>query len=84
MEGLGAYLARYRSLEPPHASMARMVCAVVRDECGITLSEKELRFTQGGVLLSCHPVVRSEVVVHAPRILAILREKHGVRLSHVR
>lgn len=84
MEPLSLFFAKYRSLEPPQASVARLVCAAIRDECGITLGEKEIRIVQGGVQLSCHPVVRSEIALCAPRVLATIRSVHGIRLSFLR
>jgi hypothetical protein len=57
---------------------------VVNDELGISLEEENVSIKRNGVMLSCHPTVRSEVSRSAPKILHILNSKHSIRLSFIR
>ena len=84
MEGILTYLSRYKQLTPPNKSKIKTFVVVVNDETGITLEEKEVSVKRSGVLLSCHPTVRSEVLRSAPRILTILNKKHNIRFSFIR
>ena len=80
----GDYLAKYRTLVPPEASVRRALIATIRDECGIDLTEREVVIKNSGAMIASHPTVRSEVVRMAPRILTVLREHHAMRLSFIR
>lgn len=84
MEGIKKYLKRHTGLTPPQASAKRLCIEAIQDECGISLEEKEITIRNGGVHLSCHPTVRSEVVHNAPSILSTLCQKHNVRISYIR
>ena len=84
MEGIFKYLSRYKNLTPPNASAIKLLIETIHSEYGILLEESNITFKRGGVLLSCHPAVRSEVVRSAPTIISILYKKHNVRLSYIR
>lgn len=79
---LGNYLAKYRNLEPPQASVTRLLVEIVRDECGVTLEEGMVSIRNSTAFLSCHPALRSELRLCAPRVLAEL-QRRGVRLSKI-
>lgn len=84
MEIVQDYLHKYRTLVPPQASKTRLVAEVVMDECGVLLEHSAITIRRGGVVLSCHPVERSEIIRHVPVLLEVLRTKHNVRLSFIR
>ncbi len=84
MEGIKKYLRRHKGLVPPQESAKRLCIEIIQNECGISLGEKELSIRNGGVHLSCHPTVRSEVIHNAPIILSTLCQKHNVRISYIR
>jgi len=84
MEELKMYLTRYKNLKPPHASTIKLLIQTVNDEYGITLIEKNIKIHNGGVMLTCHPTVRSEVMQNATYIISLLHKKHNVRISFIR
>jgi hypothetical protein len=84
MDGLLKYLSRYKNLTPPHASAVKIFVKTIRDECGIILSDEDVSIKRGGVIMSCHPTVRSELLRHAPLIIEVLHKKHNVRISYIR
>ncbi|HCC05566.1 TPA: hypothetical protein DEP58_04700 [Patescibacteria group bacterium] len=84
MEELKTYLARYKNLKAPHASTIKLLIQTVNDECGITLIEKNVSIRQGGVVLSCHPTVRSELLQNSTHIISLLHKKYNVRISFIR
>ena len=84
MEELRTYLTRYKNLKPPHASTIKLLIETVGDECGITLTEKNISIRQGGVVLSCHPTVRSELLQNSTHIITLLHKKYNVRISFIR
>jgi hypothetical protein len=81
---LSKYLARYKNLEPPQTSTVKLLIQTIRDECGITLTEKEVALSRGGAVISCHPVVRSELLQYASQVITTLHKKHNIRLSYIR
>ncbi len=84
MELASSYLAKYARLEPPQASTKKLLVQVIRDECGITLTERSVSLSRGGAILSCHPTERSELARCVPQILTLLQHEHNVRLSFIR
>lgn len=84
MEGIFKYLARHKNLTPPHASKKKIFIETVRTECGIVVEESQIDITRGGIILSCHPTVRSELVRAAPQLLGELQKKHNIRFSFIR
>jgi hypothetical protein len=84
MHELQQYLDKYRTLAPPEASVRKVFSMVLRDECGFTLEEKDITFQRGGVIVSCHPTMRSEIMRFSPQVLSVLREVHNIRLSFIR
>jgi hypothetical protein len=84
MDTIFKYLSRYKNLTPPEASKKKIVIQVIQDECGIQITEKEIQIKREGVLLSCHPTVRSELTRCAPRVIHTLLKKHNVRISFIR
>lgn len=84
MDELVKYLARYKNLQPPQASKVKLVIQAVQDECGVTLIEKNVSIRRGGVVLSCHPTVRSELLQCAPQIITTLHKKYNLRVSFIR
>jgi hypothetical protein len=84
MEGLLKYLSRYKNLTPPHASAKKIFVKTIQDECGITLAEEDVSVKKGGVVMSCHPTVRSELLRYAPYIIEVLHKKHNIRILYIR
>ena len=84
MKELFKYLIKYKTLSPPHASTKKILVSIICDECGISLTEKSISFSRGGVHITCHPTVRSELVCCAPRILSILHREHNIHLAFIR
>lgn len=84
MHGLADYLNKYRNLEPPEASIRKVLCSVILSECGITLEPSSITIRNGGATISCHPAMRSELSLCVPEVLHTLRERHNVRLSFLR
>jgi len=84
MDGILTYLNRYKNLTPPNKSKIKTFVSVVSDEIGILIEEENVSIKRNGVLLDCHPTVRSEVVRSAPKIINILNSKHNIRLSFIR
>lgn len=84
MDGILKYLKRYNNLIPPEKSKKKFLIQAVQDECGITLAEKEITIRREGVILSCHPTVRSELNQCAPRVIEALLKKHNIRVSFIR
>jgi hypothetical protein len=84
MDTVSQFLAKYKQLAPPERTMLKFVQSVVYSECGITLEDAELKLSRGGVLLNCHPTVRSEIVRYTPHILSTLHRTHNIRLSFIR
>ncbi len=83
MNGIGSYLDKYKHIKPPESSKRKVLVEVVRAECGVLLKESEVMITRGGVRLSCHPTVRSEIARHAPVILDVLHKRHGVHIAFI-
>ncbi len=81
---LSKYLERYKNLEPPEESTVKLLIRIIKDECGITLEEKEISMRRGGVVLTCHPTVRSELLQYVPSVISTLHRKHKIRLSFIR
>ncbi len=84
MYELQQYLQKYRTLAPPEASVRKVLALVLKDECGLDLQERDFTLQQGGVFVSCHPTLRSELMRIAPRILTTLHNTHNIRLSFIR
>lgn len=84
MEDLQKYLGKYQQLTPPEKSKKKLLISVIQDECGILLTEKAISLTRGGVIVSCHPTIRSELTQCVPRILSLLQHKHNLRLNFIR
>jgi len=84
MEELHTYLRKYQTLKPPQQSKIKLFLQVVYDECGITLTEKVVSLTRGGVSVRCHPTVRSELMQCAPKVLATLHKEHNIHLAFIR
>jgi hypothetical protein len=84
MRELGQYLEKYRSLAPPEASIRKVLAQVLHDECGFDLKEKDLALQRGGVIISCHPTIRSEIMRTAPHVLTTLQHSHNIRLAFIR
>jgi hypothetical protein len=84
MYELQQYLQKYRTLAPPEASVRKVLLSVLKDECGLEFEEQSFTLQQGGVFVSCHPTVRSELLRMAPRILNTLHHVHNIRLSFIR
>ena len=84
MDNVVHFLARYKKLKPPHASTIKLVAQTIKDECGISIKEKDITLKRGGVVVTCHPTVRSELLRYVPKVLTTLFEKHNVRISYIR
>lgn len=84
MRELQKYLDKYRTLAPPEASVRKVLRTVLYDECGFTLEEKDITLQRGGIIVSCHPTVRSELMRSAPHILSVLQNAHNIRLAFIR
>jgi hypothetical protein len=84
MHELQKYLSKYLTLTPPEASKVKLLVSVIRDECGITLTESAVTLRRGGAMISCHPTVRSELAQCIPHVLATLHTKHNVHLAFLR
>lgn len=84
MDGILKYLKRYKNLVPPEKSKKKFLIQTIHDECGIVLTEKEITIRREGVILSCHPTVRSELTRCAPRVIETLLKKHNIRISFIR
>ena len=84
MQELRSYLSKYLHLTPPEATKKKVLIDVIRKECGILLEEKEIVIVGGGVRLSCHPTVRSELARCAPQVLRTLHQEHNVHLAYLR
>lgn len=78
------YLEQYKNLKPPHESEVKLLIKTIYDECGITLSEKEVSLRRGGAVVTCHPTVRSELLQFVPQVITTLHKKHKIRLSFIR
>jgi hypothetical protein len=84
MEGIFKYLSRYKNLTPPHASTVKLLIDIIKSDYGILLEESSIKFQRGGIILSCHPTIRSEISRYAPEVINTLYKKHNVRLSFIR
>ena len=84
MEVARNYLSKYSQLTPPQATRTRLVVEVIQDECGITLPIQHIEIRRGGVVLTCHPTVRCELMRHVPTVLEVLHKKHNLRLAFIR
>ena len=51
MEGLQKFLSRYKNLTPPEGSKRKVLLAVIKQECGFLLEEKEIKIQGNGVYL---------------------------------
>jgi len=81
---LKQYLDKYKNLKPPHESEIKLLIQTIHDECGISLSEKEISVRRGGAIISCHPTVRSELLQFAPQVINTLLKKHNIRIAFIR
>ena len=84
MDSVVSFLAKYKNLTPPEESAKKIILETIKDECGINLKTKDVSMKQGGVFLSCHPAVRSELIRCVPRIISTLQKEHNIRLSYIR
>ena len=84
MNGLQKYLDKYKALAPPETSKCKILAAIIRDECGVTVEEKEISIRGGGVYLKCHPALKGEIRMCAPRILSALHQHHSIHISFIR
>jgi len=84
MDTIGKYLQKYFKLAPPEGVKKKTLIQVIKDECGVTLTEEQIRIHKEGFFLQCHPTVRSEVLQHTTHILQVLHEKHNTRVSFIR
>lgn len=84
MEGLQKFLSRYTHLIPPEGSKRKKILEVIQNECGIRLEEKEIKLQGSGVYLQCHPTIRGEIRLCAPRVLSVLHQEHNIHIAFIR
>ena len=84
MDVVSKYLKKYKALAPPEGLKKKTVLQTIQSECGIQLNEKQLRFSGNGLFINCHPTIRSELRMCAPRVLRVLVEQHNLRLAFIR
>ncbi len=84
MDSVVTFLSKYKNLKPPEESTKKIILQIIKDECGLCLEKKDVSLKQGGVFLTCHPAVRSELIRCVPRILNTLQKDHNIRLSYIR
>lgn len=84
MDGVGKFLDRYKHLTPPEGSKRKVLCDVIRHECGIVVDEKSITIRGNGAYLSCHPTLRGEIRLCAPRVLTQLHQQHNIHLAFIR
>jgi hypothetical protein len=84
MDDIGKYLRKYATLTPPQGTKKKLLAELFRSECGVTLSENQIRLQKEGVFLDCHPAVRTEIQRHAPHLISILLERHNTRITFIR
>jgi hypothetical protein len=84
MQTIKGLFQKYAHLAPPESSKKKVVVQAVKKECGITLSEDDVRLSSGGVFLGCHPIERAEILRSAPQVLTRLRDDYSVYMSFIR
>jgi hypothetical protein len=84
MDLLGNFLEKYSHLTPPEGSKKKVFIEVVSRECGITLKEKNITFTNGGVFLSCHPIIKKEIISQGSDILQRMREDFNIHATFIK
>lgn len=84
MQNIFTYLSKYKNLIPPEESKKKIIIQSIQDECGIKVSKKEISLRGGGVTLTCHPTIKSELSQCAPRVINTLLTQHNIRISFIR
>lgn len=84
MDDVGKYLRKYSTLVPPEGTKKKLLIELFRNECGITLTEKQIRLQGQGIFLDCHPAVRGEIQRLAPHIITTLLERYNTRIAFIR
>ncbi|GIW68714.1 hypothetical protein D6792_01245 [Candidatus Parcubacteria bacterium] len=69
------YLAKFASFTPPNESVRRAVRDMVFEVCGITVPLENIKVVRGTVILSVHPIERSEILLNKQGILRRVRDE---------
>lgn len=84
MQGITGFLERYKDFIPPRRAASRAVCAAVKEILGVELAESDVRVQNGVATISRSGPEKSEILLHKPEIVSLVRQKTGASFSDVK
>ncbi len=84
MDGIGAYLEKFKNFLPPGRAVARAVQHALREVLSIEVEERDIRVRGGVAEVALPGVVKSEMRLHKDELLAAARAKAGPTLKDIR
>ena len=84
MDNAAKFLERYLKLSPPQSTKKKLLIKTIQDECGVSITEDQIKLHKEGVFLNCHPIIKTEIVRNQQGIISALHNHHNTRISFIR
>lgn len=84
MNGIGAFLERYKNFVPPRLAASRAVRAAIQEIVGVDVGEKDVTIQNGCALIRTEGLQKAEIIMRKEEVLAAVRVKIGDSVKNIR